>query len=221
MNKQIEHTLEAILMSTQRGDPTVDGARSIHADAVSTEELDELECEGLIKRSGRNLGLTEAGRELAEDVVRRHRLTEVLLSTVLGLNAERASEIGCMVEHDIRPEMVEAVCTLLGHPASCPHGDPIPKGHCCRTGQTYIESQIVPLTSLSAGERGRVVYIKPRSQNRLQRLTSLGLNPGVVLTLHRRRPAFCLRFEETELAVDSDVAADIQVSRVPQKDRVR
>lgn len=214
MNKQLEHTLEAILMSTQRGDKTIEGARSFHTDAVSTAEIEALKKEGLLEREGRQLELTPTGLELAEDVVRRHRLTEVLLSTVLGLSAERASEIGCMVEHDIRPEMVEAVCTLLGHPVHCPHGDPIPPGHCCRDKRTTIESTVVPLTSLSAGESGRVVYITPRSYPRLQRLMSLGITPGVRVTLHRRRPAFCLRFEETELAVDRDVAADIHVARI-------
>lgn len=215
MKKQLEHTLEAIFMASQRGDTTIDGARSFHDDAVTPDELRDLETEGLLEHEGQHVHLTRAGNEIAEDVVRRHRLTEVLLATVLGLNAERASEIGCMVEHDIRPEMVEAVCTLLGHPMHCPHGDLIPQGTCCRDRRTTVESQVVPLTALQAGERGRVVYIRPRDRHRLERLTSLGLNPGVVLTLHRRKPAFCLRFEETELAVDKDVADDIHVTRVP------
>jgi len=214
MNKQREHTLEAILMASQRGDDTVEGAKHFHADAVTASDLAELEREGLLERDGLNVRLTPAGDEIAQDIVRRHRLTEVLLSTVLGLTAERASEIGCMLEHDIRPEMVEAVCTLLGHPAHCPHGDPIPMGPCCRAGRKVVESQIVPLTSLETGERGRIVYIRPRDRHRLERLASLGLNPGVILTLHRRRPAFCVRFEETELAFDRDVAEDIHVSRV-------
>jgi DtxR family transcriptional regulator, Mn-dependent transcriptional regulator len=214
MNKQLEHTLEAILMSAQRGDETIEGARRVHSDAVSNGELQELEREGFLRREGQRVSLSPTGLELAEDVVRRHRLTEVLLSTVLGLSAERASEIGCMVEHDIRPEMVEAVCTLLGHPHHCPHGDPIPPGHCCRDKRTTVESAVVPLTSLVSGETGRVVYITPRSNQRLQRLMSLGITPGVLVKLHRRRPAFCIRFEETELAIDRDVAADIHVTRV-------
>ncbi len=217
MNKQVEHTLEAIFMASQRGDSSIEAARRIHEDATTPKDLEDLQRDGLLVREGLTVRLTAPGTELAEDVVRRHRLTEVLLSTVLGLNAERASEIGCMVEHDIRPEMVEAVCTLLGHPLYCPHGDPIPQGQCCKVGRTTVESQVIPLTSLAAGERCRVVYIRPRSHHRLQRLASLGLNPGVILTLSRRSPAFCLHFEETELAVDRDVAEDIHVSRVPRE----
>lgn len=221
MNKQREHTLEAILMSSQRGDESIAGARMIHADAVSNDDVTALERDGLVTREGGLVRLTATGQELAEDVVRRHRLTEVLLSTVLGLGAERASDIACQLEHDVRPEMVGAVCTLLGHPKHCPHGDPIPQGPCCRAGQTVVESPVVPLSALSVGDRGRVVYIRPRSHQRLQRLMSLGLNPGVIVTLTRRRPAVCLRFEETELAIDRDVAEDIQVSRVPAEELLR
>lgn len=202
-------------MAAERGASTISGARLIHDDAVEDVDLTDLEREGLLRRIGEKLKLTPSGNEIAADVVRRHRLTEVLLSTVLGLNAERASEIGCMVEHDIRPEMVEAVCTLLGHPMHCPHGDPIPQGQCCLSGRTTIESQVIPLTAISAGEQARIVYIQPRSSHRLERLFSLGLTPGVIVLLTRRRPAFCIRYEETELAVDRSVAADIHVSRVP------
>jgi DtxR family Mn-dependent transcriptional regulator len=214
MTTHREHLLEAIYMAGQQGDRTVAGARGIHPDAVTEDRLAELEGEGLLSRQGAEVVLTAAGETAAADVVRRHRLTEVLLSTVLGLGAERASEIGCMVEHDIRSEMIEPVCTLLGHPSCCPHGDPIPPGPCCKERRTTVESQVVPLTTLAAGERARIVYVRPRSRQRLQRLTSLGLTPGVIVTLHRRQPAFCLRFEETELAIDRDVADDIQVSRL-------
>jgi len=219
MNKEAEHALEAILMASEHGDVTIAAARAVHDDEITDEALEQLERDGLLVREGETLDLTAEGTELAEDVVRRHRLTEVLLSTVMGLNAERASEIGCMVEHDMRPEMVDAVCTLLGHPKHCPHGDSIPRGPCCKSGRTVVESQVVPLTSLTAGERARVVYIKPRHNQRLQRLTSLGLTPGVILTLHRTRPAFCLRFEETELALDRDVADDVQVTRLSPNGR--
>jgi DtxR family Mn-dependent transcriptional regulator len=214
MRTRREHVLEAVLMAQECGDTTVEGVRKAHDDSIQDTDLARLEAEGLLTRDRDRVALTDTGRAEAEDVLRRHRLTEALLFTVLGLNAQRASEVGCMLEHDIRPEMVEAVCTLLGHPLHCPHGDAIPPGACCREGRTTIESAVVPLTSLAPGERGRIVYVRPRDHQRLQRLTSLGLTPGVELVLHRTRPAFCLRYEETELALDRDVADDILVSRL-------
>jgi DtxR family Mn-dependent transcriptional regulator len=214
MKKCREHALEAILMASEQGEPSLEGARRAHHEKLHDKDIDALERDGLISREGDRLNLTEEGMREAQDVLRRHRLTEALLFTVLGLNAQRASEVGCMLEHDIRSEMVDSVCTLLGHPLHCPHGDPIPPGPCCKERRTTVESQVVPLTALAPGERGRIVYIRPRNHQRLHRLTSLGLTPGVKVTLHRRSPAFCLRYEETELAIDRDVAEDIVVSRL-------
>ena len=77
--------------------------------------------------------------------------------------------------------MVDSVCTLLGHPSTCPHGRAIPPGACCRDGRTTVASQVLPLSSLSAGERGRIVYITPRDHHRMHRLTSLGLTPGTLV----------------------------------------
>ena len=174
---------------------------------------------GYAVRAGELVDLTEAGRAIATATLRRHRLAEMLLYTLLGVDRELASELGCLVEHRIREEMLEALCTLLGHPSACPHGRPIPPGGCCRDRRTAVESQIVPLTELKAGDRARIVYIKPRAHDRVHRLSSLGLNPGEILELHRRHPAFVLRYGDAEIALDSDVAADIQVSRVPGRER--
>lgn len=215
MNEHRAHLLEAILVAGERGEVTLEAIRRVHPqEDLGQEDLSNLEQEGLVVLRGHRVVLTPSGRELAEDIIRRHRLAEVLLSSFLGLDRERASAIGCIVEHDLRPEMVDSVCTLLGHPSTCPHGNPIPAGACCRQGRTSIESQVVPLSSLTPGEQGRVLYVRPRNHQRLHRLTSLGLTPRVVLEVHQRRPAYCIRFENTELAIDRDVADDIYVTRL-------
>lgn len=214
-DKLRDHVLEAILMGEEAGDTTFDGLNREHDEGVSAADVDAAVADGLAVREDGSLRLTAEGRRLAEDVIRRHRLVEVMLATMLGLDRQRASQIGCLVEHDLRPEMVDSVCTLLGHPSTCPHGRPIPAGACCRDHRTVVETQVVPLTALAAGERGRVVYITPRNHQRLHRLTSLGLTPGTVIEVHQRVPVFCLRFEETEVAVEHDVAEDVHVSRFP------
>lgn len=215
--KHREHVLEAILMAEEQGDTSPAGLEVAHDEDVSDDDLAALEAEGLLERAGEGVALTDAGRRLAEDVLRRHRLVEVMLATMLGLDRERASQIGCMVEHDLRPEMVDSVCTLLGHPATCPHGRAIPPGPCCRDHRTTVATQVVPLSALAPGERGRIIYITPRHHQRIHRLTSLGLTPGTVVEVHQRRPVMCLRFEETEVAVERDVAEDVHVSRIPSE----
>jgi DtxR family Mn-dependent transcriptional regulator len=210
-----ENVLEAILMAGERGISSMHGICERQRLEFDEDQVETLVEEGLVTREGDDLSLTPAGRVIAEDVTRRHRLTEVMLATFLGIDKQRSSEISCIVEHDIRPEMVDGVCTLLGHPTTCPHGNPIPPGPCCKDGRTVVPSQVVPLTRLRPGERGRIVYITPRDHQRLHRLTSLGVTPGVILEVHNRHPAFTISFEETDLAIDEDVAGDIHVSRIP------
>lgn len=212
--KKRENMLEALLMAGERrnGLDTPGDEQDVEFDQADVESLVE---DGLVARGAERLSLTDAGRAIAEDVTRRHRLTEVMLATLLGLDRERASEIGCIVEHDIRPEMVDGICTLLGHPVTCPHGSPIPPGPCCKDGRTQVSSPVVSLTKLEPGERGRIVFITPRDHQRLHRLTSLGVTPGVIVEMHRKHPATCIHFEGTDLALDRDVAEDIHVSRLP------
>lgn len=212
-SRKKENMLEAILMAGERDEDDEAGGDEQGVE-FGDEDVRQLVREGLVERQDGKLVLTPEGRVIAEDVTRRHRLTEVMLSSFLGLDKERASEISCIVEHDIRPEMVDSVCTLLGHPSTCPHGSPIPPGPCCKAGRTTVESTVVPLTRLHPGESGRIIYIKPRDHSRLHRLTSLGITPGVIVQMHRRHPAFCIRYEETDLAINADVAEDIHVSRL-------
>ena len=146
-DKHREHVLEAVLMASELGDVSLEVLRQVHDADVEASDIDALVEEDLAAWQGDTLCLTEEGRRRAEDVIRRHRLVEVLLSSLLGLDRSRASEIGCMVEHDLRPEMVDSVCTFLGHPASCPHGRSIPAGSCCRAGRRTVDSQVIPLTS--------------------------------------------------------------------------
>ena len=221
LTEREENLIEAIAMAAESGPTSLGRLAAIETEDskvhVTAEDVAALEAAGLVLRRGDEIDFTETGRAAATSVLRRHRLAEMLLYTLLGVDRALASEIGCLVEHGLREEMLEAVCTLLGHPSACPHGKPIPEGACCRDKRTEVTCQIVPLTELKAGERARIVYIKPRVHERLHRLSSLGLNPGEVVELHRRHPAFVVRWGDDEIALDSDVASDIQVSRVPRE----
>jgi hypothetical protein len=76
--------------------------------------------------------LTERGRKKAADIIRRHRLAERLFTDSLALDSESEIEQqACKFEHILSPEATEKICTFLGHPLTCPHGAPIPRGACC------------------------------------------------------------------------------------------
>ncbi|HUR36244.1 MAG TPA: iron dependent repressor, metal binding and dimerization domain protein, partial [Terriglobales bacterium] len=84
---------------------------------------------------------TERGRQRAEDVIRRHRLAEVLFMQTLRISNEAVVEQqACKFEHVLSPEATDSICAFLGHPKACPHGSPIPRGACCK-GQAGIMNE--------------------------------------------------------------------------------
>ncbi len=84
------------------------------------------------QNDGALIRLTERGRQRAADIIRRHRLAERLFTQCLGMQNEAEIERqACKFEHILSPEVTDKICTVLGHPETCPHGAPIPPGACC------------------------------------------------------------------------------------------
>jgi putative ABC transport system ATP-binding protein len=75
--------------------------------------------------------LTDRGMSRARDVVRRHRLAERLFKDTFRIDDQEARNQACKFEHIISPELDQRICSFLGHPTTCPHGNPIPPGECC------------------------------------------------------------------------------------------
>jgi hypothetical protein len=83
--------------------------------------------------SGGEVHLTEAGSRRARDVIRRHRLAERLFTDTFAVEDSEAHVQACRFEHIITPDLDQRICSFLGHPKTCPHGNPIPPGPCCET----------------------------------------------------------------------------------------
>ncbi len=110
--------------------------------AVS-EMIKRLDHEGLIT-SDKEIRLTPKGVELAEQVVRRHRLAEVFLTDVLKLSWAEAHHEAGKWEHIISDSVEKAMNELLGSPTTCPHGNPIP-------GSDYRAPDASPLSAINIG----------------------------------------------------------------------
>lgn len=176
--------------------------------------LQEMEGDGLVKIEGNEVTLTQKGERLAEAAIRRHRLAERLLMEVLELDVGLIERNACSFEHSLSPVVTDSICTLLGHPPTCPHGLPIPRGECCKRFKVEVKPLVQPLRDLQVGERGRIVFIIPSSHPRLDRLGSLGVVPGSIVRLHQRRPSFVIEIGETTLAIDPEIAKEIYVKKV-------
>lgn len=214
MNEKFEEILEAVWAAGENGNYSIAAIKKRCAVDFSDDDLLELEKMGMIVKNDEKVLFSNNGKELAEGIIRRHRLAEVLVSSILKLKNSEMEKIACQVEHCLLPEVEESICILLGHPEICPDGKPIPKGKCCDHNLRVVSNTVVSLADLKPGEKGKITYIKPGSHSNLHQLIFLGLTPGVIVTVHRKTPAFCIKFEQTELALGEEIVKNIFVWKI-------
>ena len=183
----VEEYLEAIFSLEEEGIPVIQARLAERLDKAApsvSEMLDRLEADGLITRSGRRISMTPAGTELAEGVVRKHRLAERLLVDVIGLDWEKAHQEAGRWEHVISDEVEALLVERLGHPTTCPHGNPIPGSGAPATGA-------VVLAGRALGDHvrlERVTEMVELDQELLSYLSAHGFVPGTEATVTSRAP---------------------------------
>jgi DtxR family transcriptional regulator, Mn-dependent transcriptional regulator len=218
MNAQkVEELLETVFTEREQGRDDAVGVlahAAAHAERASPSDLSELAAAGLVRLEDGRIALTAAGEKRARDVVRRHRLTERLFRDLLQLSDDATESQACELEHILSPEATESVCTLLGHPPTCPHGKAIPPGPCCGAVQKTLRPLVTGLPSFDLGAAGRIVFIAPKFHDRMDRLAALGVIPGSEIRLHQRSPSFVIEVGETTIALDPEIAREIDVKRV-------
>jgi DtxR family Mn-dependent transcriptional regulator len=185
-----------------------------HAGGVEADQLRELADGGLVLLQGSRVKLTAEGERQARDVVRRHRLAERLFRDVLQLSEGDTETHACEIEHILSPEATESVCTLLGHPPTCPHGKSIPPGRCCGALQSTVRPLVTGLSGFELGVPARIVFIAPRFHDRMDRLAALGVIPGSEIRLRQRSPSYVIEVGETTIALDPEIAREVYVKRV-------
>lgn len=119
------------------------------------------------------ISLTESGRALALDVVRRHRIIEVFLVEKLGLDWSEVHEEAERLEHAISKRVLDKLDAFLGHPSIDPHGSPIPNAD-----GVVTEQSLGSLSSLSVGESGVIARLWDRDSTFLAFSGEHGLTPG-------------------------------------------
>ena len=203
-----DEMLERLWQLRERGCSTVPALRAELAERYQDMDLQELSRDNLVLLAGEEIALTAPGSAHAERLIRAHRIGERLIHDVLGREFESGA---CEFEHILNTEIVEGICTLLGHPRECPHGFPIPEGECCRVSARYVQKLIVPLTELKIGQSARVAYVYTKSDQQLHRLTSLQIRPGRLVKLHQAYPSYVIECEGASIALDDEVARSINV----------
>ncbi len=184
---KIEEYLEAIYNMDMEGEVVI-GARLAEKFKVKpptvTEMLQRLERAGYITMDQqRHVALTDTGVEMAENVLRRHRLTERFLTDMLGMQWHEVHEEACRLEHHISGAVEDRVIAALGHPTTCPHGNPIPgyvddpRGYLAR-----LHARRLPETT---GEPVRILCVSEVVEDEeeiIKDLHARDLTPGSTIT---------------------------------------
>jgi len=211
---RVDELLELIWTLREKGVTDLDRLLETTKDAEANFILRLMIKDGLFDMENNRMVFKDRGEEKAKEIIRRHRLTERLLSEIFEMSEEEVEEEACKFEHILSPGVTESVCTFLGHPPTCIHGKPIPRGECCSKFKKEMKPLVIPLEELGLGEEGRIVFIAPKSHQRLDRLSTLGIVPGSIIRMHQKNPSHVLQLGETTLALDREIVKDIYVKRI-------
>lgn len=153
------------------------------------------------------------GREEGRNSIRRHRLAERLMMDVFNIRGEEAEAQACRFEHLLKDGVNVKLCTMLNHPATCPHGKPIPPGDCCDDARKRGDLGVVPLTEFKPGQEGEIAYIQTDDNKKMQKLMAMGVLPANRILLVQSYPSYIFRIGFSEFAVDTALAQEIFVRK--------
>jgi DtxR family Mn-dependent transcriptional regulator len=208
----VQNYLKAIhtLGGVDRTVSPVDIAERLKVRAPSvTGMLRRLADAGLIRYEvGKGAQLTGAGVAQARRVIRRHRLVELFLARVLGLDWSEVDAEAEALEHAISPRLEQAIAAHLGEPLEDPHGHPIPTAH-----GHLVDRDLKPLHQFRAGQRVVIREAQDDNPDRLRHWRSLGLIPGTTVVFVSHQPLddiFHLRIGAQLIHVGSEGLAGLR-----------
>jgi len=212
--KLIDEILEHLWKLRERGSKSYSKVIKAVNDKDAHGAMRKMEKSGLVTISDDTVELDKKGEDRARDLIRRHRLAERLFHDVFEVGTKESEDTACEIEHILSPSVTDSVCSFLGHPPTCPHGKPIPRGDCCSKYRSEYKPLVMQLKELEVGSKGRIVFIVPSEHSRIERLASMGIVPGSIIRLKKKRPSFVLEIEETTLAIDDKIAEEIYIKQV-------
>jgi DtxR family Mn-dependent transcriptional regulator len=218
-NHKVTHALEdylkAIYQLSEESRPVI-AARIAAETGVSPSTifatLRRLAKEGYVTINRRKeIHLTADGTRVAENIVRRHFLTERFLTDLLGLDWVKAHQEAHRLEHAISQEVEERLAKLLSHPTTCPHGNPIP-------GASKSPAQkTIPLSDAIDGQQVELDFITEGGERDVRLLGYLqdhGLRPGAKVHILDVAPSLgmmTLKVGEDQFSLGIEAAKKIRV----------
>lgn len=150
--------------------------------STASEAVKRLVADGLVVHAPYgDITLSEEGRQLALQMVRRHRLLETYLQRELGYGRDEVHGEAEVLEHAVSDLFIARIDAAMGHPERDPHGDPIPD-----PDGRVVETATIPLSRASLGDRLCVDRISDRDPALLRYLEDHGVLPGTVIEVGER-----------------------------------
>lgn len=219
MVEQVTATIEEYLEGIYRLEEKSGVARTSEivkllqvAPGTVTNTVERLEKESLVTHVPyKGVRLTKKGRKIAINVIRRHRLSERLLTDILNVEWSEAHQIACKLEHSFTGDLLKKLEKALGHPKTCPHGNPIPT----QCGG-IIEEKLEPLTNLQPKEKGVLIKVTDEEQEILDYLNTIGLLPEALLEVVEKAPfngPITVKIDGARQALSFEIASTIYVKK--------
>jgi DtxR family Mn-dependent transcriptional regulator len=211
----VEEYLQAIESLNEEGTPPIQAriAERLGRSAPTVSEmLDRLATDGYLERSGRTITLTEHGQDVAQTVLRKHRLAERLLVDVIGLPWHLVHDEAGRWEHVMSDEVMNRLVQILGDPATCPHGNPIPGS----ANRSDAPSSQVSLAQIEPGHTVRFERLGEEVEldgATLRYLDEAGFIPGAAATVTDKGPdgTLLLDADGTTLVLGADLCQRLYV----------
>jgi DtxR family Mn-dependent transcriptional regulator len=146
-----------------------------------SQTLQRMSRDGLVKINDGEIGLTKRGTEVAEAAIRRHRIIERFMSDILGIEWAAAHREAERLQHAMSDLIELKMLAALGHPTTCPHGNPIPG-----MMATKLPSDAITLANASENQEVQILRITEegeRDPRLLGYLQKQGLIPGAKVTV--------------------------------------
>lgn len=211
-----ENYLKAIfhLQETSGTVTTNDVAAELQTRPASvTDMLKKLKAQKLLLyEKYKGFRLSNDGRKVALQIIRKHRLWEYFLVEKLRFGWDEVHEIAEELEHISSKKLIDRLDEFLGFPKTDPHGDPIPDGQ-----GRWVQVQQVPLTELPLNTPAEVSNITDQSTEILELLNHKNIALGSRLEVKKKFSfdhSLEIKMRNSQITISAELAKNILVKKV-------
>lgn len=216
LSKSEENYLKAIFhlsVKTEKGISTNAIAQQLDAKASSVTDMVKklAEKELVFYKKYQGVTLTSTGEKIAANVIRKHRLWEVLLVEKFNFNWDEVHDVAEQLEHIHSEKLINELDAFLGHPKHDPHGDPIPD----KDGNiNFLEKELLSVVGVQS--KAVCVGVKDTSSDFLRYLDKQGIALGKEITVLEKETfdnSMCIQINGNEFTISQQVSNNIYVKQ--------